>query len=150
MRLKDRVALVTAAAGAGIGQAAARALAKEGAHVVITDAHEERSVTVAEAIGAECGVSTLGLRCDVTEKAEVEEAVNRTLEKFGRIDILINNAGTNRPSQIVDMTDEMWDMVINTSLRGTFYFCRAVMPSMIKQNGGPHSEHYLRRGIYGA
>jgi 3-oxoacyl-[acyl-carrier protein] reductase len=136
MRLKDRVAIVTAAAGVGIGQAAARALAKEGARVVITDAHEERSVAVAEAISAECGTGTLGLRCDVTEKAEVEEAVARTLEAFGRIDILINNAGTNRPSQVVDMTDEMWDIVVNTSLRGTFYFCRAVMPSMIRQNGG--------------
>jgi NAD(P)-dependent dehydrogenase (short-subunit alcohol dehydrogenase family) len=82
MRLKNRVALVTAAAGAGIGQAAARALAKEGANVVITDAHEERSVTVAETIGAECGVATLGLKCDVTAKAEVEQAVARTLENF--------------------------------------------------------------------
>ncbi|MDR2018793.1 MAG: SDR family oxidoreductase [Syntrophobacterales bacterium] len=136
MRLSGKVALVTAAAGAGIGQAVARVLAKEGAHVVITDVHEERSVSVAEAILAEYGVSTLGLKCDVTKKEEVEEAVVRTLERFGRVDILINNAGTNRPSQVVDMTDEMWDTVINTSLRGTFYFCRAVIPSMITQNGG--------------
>lgn len=136
MRLKDRVALVTAAAGAGIGQSAARALAKEGARVVVTDAHEERSAAVAQTIRAEYGTATLGLRCDVTQKAEVEETVRRTLEKFGRIDILVNNAGTNRPSQVVDMTDEMWDIVINTSLRGTFYFCRAVMPAMIRQNKG--------------
>ncbi len=136
MRLKDKVAIVTAAAGAGIGQGTARALAREGAHVVITDAHEERSAGVAEAIGSEFGVKTLGLKCDVTDRGDVEKMVLAVGERFGRIDILINNAGTNRPSQVVDMTDEMWDIVINTSLRGTFYCCRAVLPSMMKQNSG--------------
>ena len=136
MRLEKKVALVTAAAGAGIGQAAAKALAKEGARVVITDMHEERARSVAEAIGREYGVETLGLRCDVTMREEVDRAVSTLLDRFGRIDILINNAGTNRPSQVVDMTDDVWDLVINTSLRGTFYCCRAVLPAMIIQNSG--------------
>jgi 3-oxoacyl-[acyl-carrier protein] reductase len=136
MKLKNRVALVTAAAGAGIGQATARALAKEGAHVVIADVHEERSVDVAKAIGEEYGVETLGLKCDVTDRAGVEGVVDAAIRKFGRIDILVNNAGTNRPSQVADMTDENWDLVINTSLRGTFYCCRAVLPSMMARNSG--------------
>lgn len=136
MRLKNRVALVTAAAGAGIGQATARVMAKEGAHVIITDVHEERTSAVAEAIRSEYGVETLGLTCDVTDKGDVDKAVRTTLQKFGRLDILINNAGTNRPSQVVDMTDEAWELVINTSLRGTFYCCRAVLPAMIARNSG--------------
>jgi 3-oxoacyl-[acyl-carrier protein] reductase len=136
MRLKDKVAIVTAAAGAGIGQAAARALAGEGARVVVADAHEERCATVAQAIRDEYGVDAIGFKCDVTDKGEVEGMVGAALERFGRIDILVNNAGTNRPSQVADMTDDAWDIVINTSLRGTFYCCRAVLPSMIKQRWG--------------
>jgi 3-oxoacyl-[acyl-carrier protein] reductase len=136
MRLKNRVVLLTAAAGAGIGQATARAMAREGAHVVITDAHEERARDVAVEIKDECGVETLGLRCDVTDKEEVEAVVAATMAKFGRIDCLVNNAGTNRPAQVVDISDEAWDLVINTSLRGTFFCCRAVLPAMMEQNFG--------------
>lgn len=136
MRLEKRVALLTAAAGAGIGQAAARALAKEGARLIVTDAHEERALGVAAAISSEHGVETLGLKCDVAVREEVEGVVGAALDRFGRVDILINNAGTNRPSHVADMTDEIWELVINTSLRGTFYACRAVLPAMIRQNSG--------------
>ncbi len=136
MRLRNRVVLLTAGAGAGIGQAIARAMAREGARVIITDAHGERARDVAEEIGNEYGTESLGFRCDVTSREEVESAVTGTLAKFGRIDCLINNAGTNRPSQIVDITDDSWDLVINTSLRGAFFCCRAVLPAMMKQNFG--------------
>ncbi|HEY3278652.1 MAG TPA: SDR family NAD(P)-dependent oxidoreductase [Syntrophorhabdaceae bacterium] len=136
MKLKDRVALVTAAAGAGIGRAIAAGLAKEGARVVVSDAHEDRSIAAAAAIGDEFNVDTLGLRCDVTDRSEVDHMVGRVLERFGRIDILVNNAGTNRPCQVAEMTDDVWDLVVNTSLKGTFYCCRAVLPSMMKQNSG--------------
>jgi 3-oxoacyl-[acyl-carrier protein] reductase len=136
MRLKDKVAIITAAAGAGIGQATARTFAREGASIVVTDAHEERAVAVAREISADYGVETLGLLCDVTRKEEVAAVVMATLAKFGTIDILINNAGTNRPGQVADLTDESWDLVINTSLRGTFYCTRAVLPFMMKQNFG--------------
>jgi 3-oxoacyl-[acyl-carrier protein] reductase len=136
MRLQNRVVLLTAAAGAGIGQATARAMAKEGARVVVTDAHGERARDVAADIKSEWGVETLGLRCDVTDKGEIEEVVATIIAKFGRIDCLVNNAGTNRPSQIVDITDDAWDIVINTSLRGTFFCCRAVLPGMMAQNFG--------------
>ncbi|MCX5805284.1 MAG: SDR family NAD(P)-dependent oxidoreductase [Proteobacteria bacterium] len=136
MKLEGRVALLTAAAGAGIGQAVARTFAREGARVVVTDAHKDRSISVAEALKQEYGIEALGIGCDVTSRNDVERSVNIVLEKFGHIDILFNNAGTNRPVQIVDMSDEEWELVINVSLRGTFYCCRAVLPAMMKQNYG--------------
>ncbi len=136
MRLTDKVALCTAAAGAGIGQAAARVFAREGARLVVTDVHKERCEAVANAITCEFGVEALALKCDVTSRQGVEGAVRETVDRFGRIDILFNNAGTNRPAQIVDITDENWDLVINTSLRGTFFCCRAVLPVMMRQNYG--------------
>ena len=133
MRLKNRVAIVTAAAGAGIGQATARMMAREGTRIVVTDMHKERTHAVAKAIQGEYGVETMGIQCDVTRLDEVRDVVKITLEKFGRIDILFNNAGTNRPVQVADMSDETWELVINTSLKGTFYFSRAVLPAMMEQ-----------------
>ena len=136
MKLKNRVAIVTAAAGAGIGQATARMMAREGARVIVTDMHKERTRTVAKAIHDEYGVETMGIQCDVTRLDEVQSVVKSTLDKFGRIDILFNNAGTNRPAQVADMSDETWELVINTSLKGTFYFSRAVLPAMMEQKHG--------------
>jgi 3-oxoacyl-[acyl-carrier protein] reductase len=136
MKLKDKVAIVTAAAGAGIGRTAASMLAREGARVIVTDIHEERSIRTARAIHDEYGVEAVGIRCDVTNITDVKNVVQETLKRFGRIDILLNNAGTNRPSQIVDMKDEEWHLVINTSLTGTFYCTRAVLPAMMEQRQG--------------
>ncbi|MDD3846666.1 MAG: SDR family NAD(P)-dependent oxidoreductase [Syntrophorhabdaceae bacterium] len=136
MRLKDKVALFTAAAGAGIGQATARVMAREGAGIVVTDIHEDRARIVAAEIADEYGVKTLGLRCDVTSAADANHAVAATLGAFGRVDILFNNAGTNRPTRVVDITDEVWDLVLATSLTGTFHCCRAVVPAMMRQEGG--------------
>ena len=136
MKLKEKVALVTGSAGAGIGYAIARTFAVEGARIVVVDQHENRAKAAANLITADCGVDAIGIRCDVTERGDVEEAVAHSLATFGSIDILVNNAGTNRPSRIVDMTDDAWELVINTSLRGTFYFCRAVLPAMMQQCSG--------------
>jgi 3-oxoacyl-[acyl-carrier protein] reductase len=136
MKFKGKVAFLTAAAGAGIGRAVALTLAGEGAHVVITDVHKERAIAVAESIHREYGTETLGMKCDVVNRDDVERAVSDTLERFGRIDILFNNAGTNRPSRVTDMSDEDWDLVINVSLRGVFYCCRAVLPVMMTQKYG--------------
>lgn len=136
MRLKDKIALVTAGAGAGIGQATARTMAREGASVVVTDLHEERAKIVAEDIAREYNTRTLGLKCDVTDRADVDRAVGATLNTFGRIDILFNNAGTNRPARVADIADDVWDLVIATTLTGTFYCCRAVIPAMTRQNFG--------------
>ncbi len=117
MKLKGMVAFCTAAAGAGIGQSTARMFAREGAKVVITDMHLERCLTVADQIKKDFGGDVLALQCDVTKLQDIEEAITKTIKQFGKIDILFNNAGTNRPSQIVDITDDVWELVINTSLR---------------------------------
>jgi 3-oxoacyl-[acyl-carrier protein] reductase len=136
MKLEERVALLTGAAGAGIGHATARVLASEGAAVIITDASAQRAKSVAEELAREFRVEAIGLGCDVTQRPQVDETVGQAVGHFGRIDILINNAGTNRPSKIVDMTDDVWELVLNTSLRGTFYLCRAVLPVMTGQQFG--------------
>jgi len=136
MKLQGRVAILTAAAGAGIGKATARTFAREGAIVVITDAHEGRSIQTANEIKKEFGIEAIGLKCDVLNLDEIRYTVAKTLDLFGRIDILFNNAGTNRPSRIVDMTDENWDIVMGVSLRSVFYFCREVLPIMMGQQYG--------------
>ncbi|MGD9579383.1 MAG: SDR family NAD(P)-dependent oxidoreductase, partial [Syntrophorhabdus sp.] len=107
-----------------------------GAKVVITDMHLERCLTVADQIKKDFSGDVLALQCDVTKLQDIEEAITKTIKQFGKIDILFNNAGTNRPSQIVDITDDVWELVINTSLRGTFYCCRAILPIMMKQDFG--------------
>lgn len=136
MRLKEKVAILTAAAGVGIGQTTAGVLAREGSRVVITDINEKRALKTADAIHRKYGVDTLGLKCDATRVEDIKKVTEMTLEKFGRIDILINNAGTNRPSKIVEISDDVWNLVIDTSLKSTFYCTRAVLPAMMKQKYG--------------
>lgn len=136
MQLDNQVAIITGAAGAGIGQTVARTLAGEGAKVVVSDAHPKRPFEIAADIQKTLGVETLGVHCDVSKSDHVNEMIKQTLQKFGRIDILVNNAGINKLSQVVDMTDETWDMVVKVNLYGTFYCSRAVLPSMIKAKYG--------------
>lgn len=136
MKLKGRIAILSAAAGAGIGRVTARTFAREGACVVVTDVHEERTKQVAHEINKEFGVETIGIKCDVLNLQDIKNVVKTTLETFGRIDILFNNAGTNRPSKIIDMTDETWEIVMGVSLRSVFYFTREVLPVMMNQEYG--------------
>jgi 3-oxoacyl-[acyl-carrier protein] reductase len=130
------VAIITGAAGAGIGQATARRFAQEGAHVVISDTHPRRTDEVAQAVASECGVKTLGVLCDVLFRDQAEALVQRTVDTFGRVDILVNNAGRNILSSVAEMTDEQWDTVINVCLRGTFYCSRVVLKPMMAQKRG--------------
>jgi 3-oxoacyl-[acyl-carrier protein] reductase len=136
MRLANKVAIVTAAAGAGIGQATARALAREGVHVIVSDAHARRPFAVAEEIASSSGVKAVGIQCDVSNRVQVENMIELALKEFGRIDILVNNAGTTHNVPVVEMTDEVWELVINVNLKGTFYCSRAVLPTMIQQRSG--------------
>lgn len=136
MKLKDQVAIVTGAAGAGIGQAAARRFAQEGAHVVITDAHAKRPNEVAESLSKEHGREFIGLQVDATNKEQVDKMVQTTVDKYGRIDILMNNAGINKLEPAWEMSAETWDFVIKTNIYSTFYCTRAVLPHMIKQKSG--------------
>lgn len=132
----DQVAIVTAAAGAGIGQAVARSLAREGANVIISDAHAKRPFIVAEEITKEYGVKALGLQCDVRKREQIEQMVTLAMKEWGKIDIFVNNAGIDKPAPVWEMDDETWDLIIDVNLKGAFNCCRAVLPVMIKQKRG--------------
>jgi len=137
MKLAGKVAIVTAAAGAGIGQAVARALGREGADVVVSSRRtHHRLFEAAENIKTDFGVKTIAIQCDVSDREQVENMVRRSLDEFGRIDILVNNAGVEIVQPVADMTDEAWDQTIKVNLSGTFYCCRAVLPTMLQQKSG--------------
>jgi 3-oxoacyl-[acyl-carrier protein] reductase len=136
MLLENRVAIITAGAGAGIGHAVATKFLEEGAQVVVTDAHPRRTAEVAAELSKQFGREVLGIAVDVTQRAQIEDAVARTIDKHGRIDILFNNAGINKLEPIWECKDETWDLVVNVCLRGTFWTMRAVLPQMIKQGKG--------------
>jgi len=136
MKLKDQVAIVTAAAGAGIGQAITRRLAAEGAQVVISDAHAKRPLDLAQELSKEHGREFIGLQADATNKEQVDKMVQMVADKYGRIDILVNNAGINKLEPAWEMSAETWDFVIRTNLYSTFYNTRAVLPHMVKQKSG--------------
>ena len=133
MLLADRVALVTGGAGLnGLGFATAKMLAAQGARVVITDLEGARPADAA----AQLGPQHLGLVVDVTRKADVDAAVARIVEQFGRIDVLVNNAGITQPRKTVDITESDYDAVLDVSLRGTLLCSQAVIPVMQKQRSG--------------
>ena len=134
--LEGKVAIVTAAAGAGIGQATARRFAQEGAQVVVSDAHGRRIQEVAEAMSRDYGREIIGLEVDVTRRDRVEAMVQTALDRFGRVDILFNNAGINKLQPVWEMDDENWNLIIGVNLTGTFYCTRAVLPTMIEQRSG--------------
>jgi 3-oxoacyl-[acyl-carrier protein] reductase len=134
MKLVDKVAIITGG-GSGIGAATARLFAQEGAKVVVADVDEERIHRVAEEV-RKGGGEALAHRADVTSREAVEGMVARTLDRFGRVDILINNAGLFRDAMSWKMGDEEWDLVLEVNLKGTFLCCRAVIPTMRAQNYG--------------
>ena len=134
MRLEDKVALITGGTS-GIGEATAILFAKEGAKVTITGRNEKRGRAVAERIIAEGGKAVF-IRSDVRSAAECSHAAEETLAAFNRLDILFNNAGVFFPHNIVDCTEEEWDLQIDVNLKGTFLMSKAALPHMIKQGRG--------------
>ena len=134
--LDGRTAIVTAAAGAGIGQAVARIFLEEGAQVLITDAHARRVEEVGKQLSEEFGRDVPALEVDVRNTEQVSAMVDAARERFGRVDILFNNAGINKLSPIWEMDDETWQLVIDVNLTGTFNCVRAVLPVMIEQKSG--------------
>ena len=134
--LEGRVAIVTAAAGAGIGQAVARRFAEEGAQVLVTDAHARRVQEVAEAMSKDYGREFVALEVDVTNVDQVQGMVRTALDRYRQIDILVNNAGINRLQPVWEMSDETWNLVIGVNLTGTFHCTRAVLPHMIERKRG--------------
>ncbi|HYA68299.1 MAG TPA: SDR family NAD(P)-dependent oxidoreductase, partial [Acidimicrobiales bacterium] len=134
--LDDRVVVITAAAGTGIGFATARRCAEEGALVVVSDTHERRLGEAAEALSAVTGALPLAVPCDVTVEADVQRLYATALAEHGRIDVAINNAGLGGSAPIVDMTDEQWARVLDVTLTGTFRCVRAVLRHMLDRRSG--------------
>ncbi|MBI2206109.1 MAG: SDR family oxidoreductase [Candidatus Rokubacteria bacterium] len=132
--LRDRVAIVTGASQ-GIGRAIAVEVAKVGAHVVLCSRRLSALEAVAEAVRAE-GCRALAVECDVREAAQVERAVAQSVETFGRIDLLVNNAGYRIRSRLEDLPRHEWDAMVATNLTGVFLFSQAVGRVMIRQRGG--------------
>jgi len=132
--LRDRVAIVTGASQ-GIGRAIAVELAKVGAHVVACSRRLPSLETVAAEVRAQ-GRQALALACDVGYAGQVEEAVARTVKTFGRIDLLVNNAGYRIRAPLEDLPRQEWDAMVQTNLTGVFLFSQAAGRVMIRQRAG--------------
>lgn len=134
MDLKGKVAIVTGGAQ-GIGKSIATQLALAGANVVIADVMEEVAKSTAQEISQK-GSEAISIGVDVSSLSSVEEMVKKTLDKFGRIDILINNAGITRDALVMRMKEEDWDLVLDINLKGAFNCIKTVSPIMMKQKSG--------------
>jgi len=132
--MKDRVAIVTGA-GRGIGCAIAIALGRAGARVTLVDIDGPAAGRAHDTLAAE-GVTAIACPCDVSQSEQVATVVARTLDAFGRIDVLVNNAGIIRRGTIDTVSEEDWKQVLDVNVTGAFHFCRAVVPVMKRQGGG--------------
>ena len=135
MRLKDKVAIVTGG-GSGIGRAAALAFAGEGAKVVVADISPERVEETAAEIVKQGG-EAMGMKVDVRQAAEVEKLVSETVARFGKLDIMFNNAGIFDGNPLIHaFPEELWDAVMDTNAKGVFLGCKYAIPEMLKQSKG--------------
>ena len=134
MELKGQVAIVTGA-GRGIGRATALELTRMGADIVVAEldrAGAERTAAEVKGLGGRASV----VPTDVTSRADLAAMVERTRAEFGRIDVLVNNAGIYRAAAPLDITEEHWDAVMNVNAKAVFFACQAVLPTMIAQKRG--------------
>jgi NAD(P)-dependent dehydrogenase (short-subunit alcohol dehydrogenase family) len=134
-KLDGRIALVTGGTR-GLGLVMAQALAEAGADIIVTSREKGKAVVAAASIAQSTGRRTLGLTVDVTSAEQVESMVESVIAEFGRIDILINNAGVNVRKTIEDFDEASWDLVQNTNLKAPFLCARAVSKQMKKQRYG--------------
>jgi gluconate 5-dehydrogenase len=132
--LSTKTAIVTGG-GSGLGRDIAEALGECGARVVLCARNEERCVDAARQL-TEGGMPAIGMRCDVRSAEEVQAVVERTLEEFGGIDVLVNNAGTSWGAAAEEVELNRWQKVIDVNLTGTFLFCQAVGRAMIARGAG--------------
>ena len=134
MRLKDKVALVTGAAR-GIGREIAISFAKEGCDIVAWDINMQETDELARTVEG-CGRKFMAQEVDITDAAKVSEAVNKILDKLGKVDILVNNAGITKDNLLLRMSEAEWDAVLDVNLKGTFNCIKAASKIMIKQRSG--------------
>jgi 3-oxoacyl-[acyl-carrier protein] reductase len=134
--LAGKSVVVTAAAGTGIGFAAAKRCAEEGAFVTISDVHERRLGEAAEQLAGVCGRRPPAVVCDVTVEEHIQRLIDTAVAATGRVDIMINNAGLGGTAAIVDMTDEQWLRVLDITLNGTFRCTRAALRHMMPRRTG--------------
>jgi NAD(P)-dependent dehydrogenase (short-subunit alcohol dehydrogenase family) len=135
MRLQGKVSIITGS-GSGLGKGIALTFAREGSHVVVAEIQEDSGREVAQQIEAE-GREALFIQTDITRSPEVEKMVERVVEAYGRIDVLVNNAGIN-PSRtpVHETSEEAWDQTLAVNLKGAYLCSKYVLPQMIKQGGG--------------
>ncbi|MFF3330731.1 SDR family oxidoreductase [Streptomyces sp. NPDC002888] len=135
--LEGRTAVVTAAAGAGIGGATARRFLEEGARVLISDAHVRRLKEYEAELAREFGEASVGaVPCDVTDEVQVRALFEAAVRAHGRLDVVVNNAGLGGTSALVDMRDEQWSRVLDVTLNGTFRCTRAALRAMRETGSG--------------
>jgi meso-butanediol dehydrogenase/(S,S)-butanediol dehydrogenase/diacetyl reductase len=150
VRLKDKVAIVTGG-GAGIGEAIALKYAQEGARVVVAEINPERGQSTVQAIHKQGGEGVFA-QTDVSSEDQVKEMVRSTVARFGRIDILVNNAAiliTHGETRAHELTNDVWDRTINTNLRGYWLCAKYAIPSMLSQGGGSIIFIASRTGLRG-
>lgn len=134
MRVKDKVAVVTGG-GRGIGEATAIRLAEEGAKIVVNDIHEGNAQKVVDKIKG-MGREAIPVIADIVKMEKAKELIDTAVERFGQIDIMVNNAGINRDLLIKDMTEQDWDMVVDLDLKATFFCCKFASQYMVARKYG--------------
>lgn len=135
--LAGRTAVITAAAGAGIGGATARRFLQEGARVLISDAHTRRLKEYEAELAGEFGADSVAAApCDVTDDRQVRALFDAAVQTHGRLDVVVNNAGLGGTAPLVDMTDDQWTRVLDVTLNGTFRCTRAALRHLRDTGGG--------------
>src|SRR5665213_3304226 len=134
MRLGGKIAVVTGG-GNGIGRGISLRFALEGAQLAVVDSDLDAAKAVADEIGAGHGVAH-AIRADITKSRDVHRMVAEVVEKFGNVDILINNAGSRITKRFLDHTEDDWRQMLDVNLTGHFLCCKAVVPLMLKNKGG--------------
>jgi len=134
--LEGKVVVVTAAAGTGIGFATARRCVEEGATVVVSDAHERRLAESAAELSTLAGTAVLGVPCDVTREEDVQGLYRAVVDRHGRFDVAVHNAGLGGTVPLVEMSDEQWARVLDVTLTGTFRCTRAALTHLLPRRAG--------------
>lgn len=133
--LSEKISIVTGGTR-GIGRGIVESLAEAGSHVVVVSRHLEQARATAEEIIQKNGIKALALQADISELSDVKAMVGKTVKAFDRIDILVNNAGTAIRASAFEITEEIWDTVVATDLKGTFFCAQEAALSMRQQGGG--------------